>query len=137
LEHRRSRQSSTFTDGPETVIKRSTMVARHGGHNPRCARSAKRRGDNVEAVECDWFYFERPGWLMREGPAWLPYPRATVKIVRPARRQVRKARPTLLQRRAGRDCRSALSFDPLGRSSGASLGDLRHRSSRNGSVHRA
>jgi hypothetical protein len=97
--------------------------------------SAQRGGDDIEAVEGDRFDFERPGGLMREGPSWLPYAGATVKIVRPARWQVRGARPTLpLLRRAGRDCSPALSFDALGRSSGPSLGDLRHRSSRSGSV---
>src|SRR5215210_3882711 len=101
------------------------------------ALSAKRGGDDIEAVECHPFDFHRARGLVGEGPPRLPYSGATIKIVRPARWQVRKARRALLlQRRAGRDSSPALSFDSLGRTSGASLGDLRHRSSRSGSVPR-
>ena len=57
--------------------------------------SAQRGGGDVEAVECGRFDFERPRGLMREGPSWLPYAGATVKIVGPARWQVRKPGPRL------------------------------------------
>src|SRR5215213_6593976 len=97
------------------------------------ALSAQRGGGDIEIVECHRFDFHRARGLVREGPPRLPYSGATIKIVRPARWQVRKAgRALLLQRRAGRDSSPALSFDPRGRTSGASLGDLRHRSSRSG-----
>src|SRR5215212_1287007 len=101
------------------------------------ALSALRAGDEVETVECYRFDFDRARGLMWEGPPRFPYSGATIKIVGPARWQFRRTRPTLLlQRRAGRDGSPALSFDPLGRASGAPLGALRHRSSRSGSLQR-
>jgi hypothetical protein len=101
------------------------------------ALSALPRGDEVETVECHRFDFDRSRGLMWERPPRFPYSGATIKIVGPARWQLRRTRPTLLlQRRAGRDGSPALSFDPLGRASGALLGALRHRSSRSGSVPR-